>query len=186
MASPDLKYPEDWTYQWGQHDCVSLVIDLCQHIGLAVPRGYAAWHRLGEGKATIRALKRWGSMAEGHRAILLETGQWAPGPYGYPAVVSYRGSVRCADGSIYWPAREGCDFTGVVLSDGRVWAWTPKGLSTVTDFDEIAACTVPKPIQAGSRLQGPLGNDVDGLGLSSRKTRDPVETSVLGQIQGVG
>ena len=186
MASKYLNYPADWVYQWGLHDCVSLVIDLCQHVGLKVPPGYAAWHGLPEGKATIRALKRWGSMAEGHRAILLETGQWAPGPYGYPAVVSYRGSVRCADGSMYWPARPGCDFTGVVGEDGRVWAWTPKGLSTVADADEIAAVTVPKPIQAGSCLQRPLGNGDAGFMASDPLPLGTLQTSVLGQSVGVG
>ena len=186
MASKYLNYPADWVYQWGLHDCVSLVIDLCQHIGLMVPPGYAAWHRLPEGKAAVRALKRWGSMAAGHRAILVETGQWEPGLYGYPAVVSYRGSVRCADGTGYWPARPGCEFTGTVGEDGRVWAWTPKGLSTVVDADGIAAVTVPRQDLAGSCLgEARISGDGAFAG-ADREALDPVETSVLGQMAGVG
>ena len=182
MASKYLRYPADWVYRWGEHDCVSLVIDLCLHLGLKVPPGYAAWHGMNEGRATVLALRRWGSMASGHQAILMETGQWGPGEYQYPAVVSYRGQVRCADGSIYWPARDGCEWTGTVGEDGRVWGWTPKGLSTVSDFEAMAAVTVP----AGSSLGDAVGA-VGGVSpVSGGLARDAVETSFLGQIAGVG
>ena len=177
MASKHLNYPTDWVYQWGLHDCVSLVVDLCGHLGLQVPTGYAAWHGLPEGKATVLALRKWGSMAAGHQAILMETGQWAPGAYQYPAVVSYRGRVCCEDGTVYLPPRPGCEFTGVVGEDGRVWAWTPLGLSPVSDFDGFAAITVPvrpgEGVDAVSVGQGP-------------KPPDPRQTSVLGEIWGSG
>ena len=127
-------------YRWGVRDCSTLIQAVCGTLGVPFPRAtYLPFRELPESRATILALRRYGSLGAGHCSALQDAG-WTrldPGELLEPCdVVSVSGTVRLAS-ETYNPARAELHYTGIVGPDCRIWGWTSRGLFPVIEYERI-------------------------------------------------
>lgn len=155
LKTIELEASRGRDYHWGKRDCSSLIIEVCKQLEIPVPP-YDEWHNLTESKASIKALKKYGSLGNAHQQFLIlhsyaravvtealkntesrkrkvrtevkqESSVLEPCD-----VVSYEGEVYCSDGTIYNPKRKELNATGITGPECLVYMWTPRGLATVS------------------------------------------------------
>lgn len=73
MPLPLHRYLPGGAYRWRERDCLTVTAALFRARNLPPP-DYSDWHRTSELAAVRRAVRAFGSVAAGHRQILLDHG----------------------------------------------------------------------------------------------------------------
>ena len=123
----DILNAEQGRYSWGSRDCLTTARALIEARTGERPR-IGAWHKLTEGRAVARAIKRYGSLAAAHRRFLPKTVEAlsADTPLQPGDIVAL--SRLTEIGRVSFRSDERLDYLGFVADSGEIYTWSPRGL----------------------------------------------------------